>query len=169
MEIWKDIPGYNGFYQISNLGNVKSLSRTIIRKNNKLQFIKEKILKPIKNGHGYLFVNLSINGKVKVEKIHKLMAETFLNHTAKKGYHIDHKDNNRTNNNLENIQILTIRQNVSKTIKKTSSKYTGVSFEKSRNKWVAMIYVNGLHKKIGRFDNEYDAHLAYENELSKII
>ena len=78
-------------------------------------------------------------------------------------------NNSITNNNLENIQILTIRQNVSKTIKKTSSKYTGVSFEKSRNKWVAMIYVNGLHKKIGRFDNEYDAHLAYENELSKII
>jgi hypothetical protein len=69
-EIWKDVPNYDGFYQVSNLGNVKSF----YKKN-------EKILKQGINRYGYKFVSLSKNNKQKTIKTHQLVAMAFLNHT----------------------------------------------------------------------------------------
>lgn len=63
-EIWKDIKGYEGLYQISNLGKVKSLARTTVRRGNKY-FLKEKILKPQLGGIGYYQVSLWKNKKYK--------------------------------------------------------------------------------------------------------
>lgn len=64
-EIWKDIKGYKGFYQVSNLGNIKSLKRKVHRKATGDFFIEEKLLKQSNNSHGYLRVNLAKNGKNK--------------------------------------------------------------------------------------------------------
>lgn len=114
MEIWKDIKGYEGFYQVSNLGNVKSLKRTWFSKdkkgNNKICSNNEKILKPSDNGCGYLVVNLSKNNKYKMFTVHKLVAVAFVLND-KKLKCINHKDENKKNNNCDNLEWCTHKYN----------------------------------------------------------
>lgn len=74
-EIWKDIKGYEGLYQVSNLGRVKSLKKTIIRNNNYKQTFKEKILKKQKNKLKYEHARISKDGKAYNINIHKVVAE----------------------------------------------------------------------------------------------
>ena len=89
-EIYKDIPGYEGLYQISNLGNVKSLKRNkILAKNN--------------NGNGYLYANLSKDGQVKNHYIHRLVAITFIDNPNRLPQ-INHKDENKANNCVDNLE-----------------------------------------------------------------
>ena len=101
-EIWKDIDGYEGLYQVSNLGNVKSL--------NYRRTGKERILKPGNNGLGYLFVILCNNGKLKHFKIHRLVAKAFLENPDNKS-DVNHKDEDKTNNNVDNLEWMTRLEN----------------------------------------------------------
>ena len=91
-EIWKDIPKFEGYYQVSNFGRIKSLSR--------YQSKKERILTQSKTNHGYLSVCLSVVDKKRYQT-HQLVAICFLNHKPC-GLEkvVDHKDNDRINNNL---------------------------------------------------------------------
>lgn len=102
MEEWKDIKGYEGKYQISNRGRVKSLG------NNKTR--KEKILRPGKRNN-YLFINLYKNGKSKKYNIHRLVAEHFLPNPDNLPV-INHKDENKLNNNVENLEWCTQEYNM---------------------------------------------------------
>ena len=86
MEIWKDIIGYEGRYQVSNLGRVKSLNY-----NNTN---KEKILKPKKENNGYLRVNLSKNGKAKMYSVHRLVAIVYIPNPENKET-VNHKNENK--------------------------------------------------------------------------
>ena len=166
-EIWKDIVGYESLYQVSNLGNVKSLPKEQ-RCTNGYRVTKEKILKQSIDGRGYFNVVLYKNRTPKTTTIHKLVAITFLNHktdgTTK--LVVDHIDNNQKNNCLDNLQIITHRQNISKD-RTGFSKYTGVSWHKTRNKWVAQIKINGRLKYLGLFKCELVAHIAYQNKLKQ--
>ena len=166
-EIWKDIPGYEGFYQISRSGKVKSLTRVIIWRNT-LKELKGKTLKPSTN-KGYLYIVLYKNGGKKTKKIHQLSAITFLNHKPNK-YKIvvDHIDNDRSNNRIENLQLVTHRYNCSKDRKNKSSKYTGVSWCKQHGKWVVFIRLGLKKKNLGLFTSEFRAHLAYQYVLLDI-
>ena len=94
-EIWKDIEGYEGIYQVSNLGNVKSL--------NYRRTGKEKMLKQIKDTGGYLLVKLSKNSKEKNFKIHRLVASVFIEN-PNNYKEINHKDECKTNNNVKNLE-----------------------------------------------------------------
>jgi hypothetical protein len=113
MEIWKDIKGYEGFYQISNKGRVKSLSR--YRNNHQgQQEVKEKILKPFIS-NGYYRVTLRNDGHGKKYYIHRIVASEFLNlRDYSDKYQVDHIDNNRLNNDVENLQIITQAENIKK-------------------------------------------------------
>lgn len=168
-EIFKDIPNYEGKYQVSNLGNVKSLKRRVKYWRGGYKVIKEKILKPQKDFHGYYHVNLSKDSKTKVKKIHQLVAIAFLGHKPN-GHKlvINHKDLNKLNNNVDNLEVVTNRENSNKKHLPSSSKYTGVSWDKEKKKWTAQIWINGKLKRLGRYKNEYNAHLAYQNALSKL-
>ncbi len=157
-EIYKDIPNYEGHYQVSNLGNVKSI-----------KFKNEKVLKGAIMNTGYRVVNLSLNNKSKVWQVHQLVSMAFLNHKPN-GHKlvVDHIDNNPLNNNLKNIQVITQRKNLSKDKKELSSKYTGVSWNKNAKKWVAMIRIKDKHKYLGLFEYEYDAYLSYQKEMKML-
>ena len=159
-ETFKDVQDFNGLYQISNLGRVKSL-----------RFNKEKILNQYKGTKGYFNVKLYKEKKQYTFEIHKLVALAFLNYTPQKGFVIDHKDENRENNNSDNLQIITHRDNISKGFKKNknSSKYTGVYLEKARKKkrWRAMIRFDGKKKHLGNFETEVEAHKCYLINLKK--
>jgi len=169
-EIWKDIPDYEGLYQVSNLGRVKSLERVVKRANNRILPLKERILKPAKDKRGYYHVMLCLNGKIKAYRIHKLVAIVFLNHKPKGRYIVvDHIDNNKTNNKVSNLQITTARNNASKDKKGYTSKYTGVSWHKAGKKWSSQIHHKGKKIHIGLYDSEYKAYLAYQAKLKKIV
>lgn len=167
-EIWKDVPNYEGYYQVSDLGRVKSLSRKIW--NGKTYRTYEGIiLKQLIGTTGYYFVNLSKNSKSKKTKVHQLISIAFLNHKPC-GYKmvIDHINNNRLDNRLKNLQLITHRENSSKDRKNKTSKYIGVSWIKSRNKWNSQIVLNKKLNYLGAFNTEEEASEAYQNALKSI-
>lgn len=105
IEIWKDIPEYEGLYQVSNLGRVKSLERTIIRKNGIKQTIVERIMKPQPNSMGYLRVLLCKNGNSVQFFVHRLVAFAFIpNNNPTEKTLINHKDENPLNNHVDNLE-----------------------------------------------------------------
>jgi CRISPR/Cas system-associated protein Cas7 (RAMP superfamily) len=109
------------------------------------------------------------NGKRKTREVHQLVAEAFLGHVPC-GYKlvVDHIDNNKLNNRVDNLQLISQRENASKNMINKTSKYTGVYFDKSRNKYGSRIQINRENIFIGRFDCELKAHLAYQNKLKEI-
>jgi len=165
MEIWKDVEYYEGIYQISNLGRVKSLAR----KDSLGRNLQEKILSVTIDGGGYFKVGLSKEGKMKTKKVHQLVAIAFLNHEPC-GYKlvVNHIDFDRTNNNVNNLEIVTQRENTNLKHVKSSSRYTGVSWKKRNNKWQSNIMINGKKKYLGLFDCEISASRAYQTALNEI-
>lgn len=125
-EIWKDIKDFEGLYQVSNYGNVKSIDRKIIEKNNDIQFWKGKKLKPFNNGNNYLTVHLKKDGKRYVKYIHRLVAETFIGNIKNKD--VNHKDFNRKNNNINNLEICSRKENI--LYSKNNGKYEKVYIQK---------------------------------------
>lgn len=165
-EVWLPVKGYEGMYQVSNLGSVKSLSRELLNWGLYPFFSKEKILKPSPNNRGYYTVNLHKNKKQKLRTVHQLVAEAFLNHKPC-GYKlvVNHIDQNRLNNNINNLEVVTQRENSNKRHLKSTSKYTGVSYDKLRRKWVSGITIRGNQINLGRFNSEIEAHNAYQDKL----
>ena len=102
--------------------------------------------------------------------VHQLMAESFLNHkpNGRQEYVINHKNLNKLDNRLENLEIVSHRENSNQKHIKSSSKYTGVSWYKSNKRWIAAISVSGKKIYLGSFNNEYAAHVAYQNKLKEI-
>ena len=161
MEVFKDIKGYEGIYQVSDLGNVKSLP-------NKKRF-SEKILKPQKSTHDYLHLSLRKDGKQKTRTIHQLVAEAFLDHTpCGLKLIVNHKNFNRHDNRLENLEIDTNTNNTNKKHLNSSSEYIGVSWYEPSNKWVSRIQINGKAKHLGYFTCEKEASEAYQFKLKNI-
>ena len=110
-EIWRDIKGYEGLYQVSNMGRVKSLERTVTRKNGRKYTVKELILKPNSDGHGYLRVDLGNgSGKGKTIKVHRLVCEAFHKNPENKPC-VNHIDENKTNNTASNLEWCTYEEN----------------------------------------------------------
>jgi hypothetical protein len=165
MEVWKTIEGFEN-YQISNLGNVKSLSRIIIKKGKKPYLSKEITIKPQLGSTNYLMVRLyDISGN-KSKKIHQLVAIAFLNHKPN-GFKlvVNHKNFIRTDNRVENLEIVTMRENGNHKHLKSTSKYTGVHWNKKNKIWYSQIYINGKSKHLGCYALEEDASFAYQKEL----
>ena len=98
MEEWKNIIGYEGLYEVSNIGNVRNVRRNTL-------------LKLSKNNYGYIQVYLYKNGIRKGFRVHRLVAETFLSNTYNLPM-INHKDENKTNNNVDNLEWCTAKYNV---------------------------------------------------------
>jgi len=160
IEVWKDIPEFE-IYQVSNLGNVRSKN---FRRTRKTQTLLKHI-----NNRGRYTLNLYKNGvRYSNRNISVLMAKAFLNHKPC-GHKlvVDHINNNRLNDRLYNLQVITQRLNLTKD-KKGTSKYAGVCWDKSCNKWISYININGKSIFLGRFTDEQEAAQAYQTELNKI-
>ena len=110
-EVWKDIVGYEGLYQVSNLGKVKSLKRKVYAGRNRMRWQYERILSNNKtNGNGYIVVSLNKESKSKNKYVHRLVAEAFLENPNNYKY-INHKDQNTFNNNVNNLEFCTAQYN----------------------------------------------------------
>jgi hypothetical protein len=166
-EQFKPVKGYESLYEVSDLGNVKSLKRTIIQKNRKTT-VPERILKPSKDNNGYLQVVLSKDNKTRTIKIHKLVALAFLNHTTNGSniISIDHINNISGDNRLCNLQIISGRQNWSKD-KTPKSGFTGAYYHKKSKRWEAKITINSKLIYLGIFDTPELAHQEYLKNLKR--
>lgn len=109
-EVWKPVIGYEGVYEASNLGRVRSLSRTIRCGYGKVRSLKGRVLKPILQNAGYLQVQLAYQGKTGHRTVHRIVAELFCHN--KQGCNvINHIDANRLNNAASNLEWCTQEQN----------------------------------------------------------
>lgn len=152
IEIYKDIPGYEGSYQVSNYGNIKTLSD---------RWGRERILKTRIN-KGYSYIGLYLNHKRKMCAVHQLVAMAFLNHTPN-GYElvVNHIDNNPQNNYLDNLELVSIRYNSS--CHKTDA---GINLEK--NMWRARIKINYKLLHLGSFSEKEDALNMYQKAVANL-
>ena len=109
-EEWKDIIGYEGYYQISNLGRVKSLEREVKCAYNSKRLVKERIMKCNKDKDGYLLVLLAKESKNKYFKVHRLVGIHYIDNPDNLPQ-INHKDENKQNNTVDNLEWCTNKYN----------------------------------------------------------
>ncbi|MFB4347725.1 NUMOD4 domain-containing protein [Bacillus sp. BR_7] len=162
LEVWKDIEDYEGKYQVSSLGRVKSLDRIVRRSGNHERIQYGKILKLILNSViGHLQVGLYIEGKVKKCNVHKLVAETFINNPGNKP-EVNHIDENKTNNTVINLEWCTRKENENHGTKKLrKTKNTDYEFIRLKKSKVVIQYdisgklikewksIAGINKQLG--------------------
>lgn len=101
--------GYEGLYQVSNFGNIKSLARPVDRANYK-RWLNTRVLSPHKNCYGYMVVTLRKNKKHLGLQVHRLVAKAFIPNPYKKRC-VNHKDGNKTNNHVDNLEWVTHQEN----------------------------------------------------------
>jgi hypothetical protein len=110
-EVYVDIQGYKGYYQVSNYGNVRSLDRVITEQTGKTQTLKGRILKPHTNSSGYYQINLNKNGIRTTFAIHQLVAQAFLDNRSSKPT-VNHINGIKTDNNVNNLEWATYSENL---------------------------------------------------------
>ena len=147
-EIFVKIDGYDDYF-ISDHGQV------ISTKNNKIKY-----LSPGNNGRGYLQVYLSKNGKQKNKKIHRLIAEHFIDNPNNLPQ-VDHIDQNKTNNNINNLRWVSHQQNLFNT------KAKGYYLRKDTGKYKAYINLDNKLIHLGHYDTEEEARQAYLDAKEK--
>jgi len=148
-EEWRPIVGYEGLYEVSNLGRVKGLKCG-------------KILKPSPNKNGYLCLHLYNKGRNRF-RVHRLVLLTFLPIDEIK--EVNHKNHIKTDNRLCNLEWCSRSENVRFQNKREgcSSQYIGVTWCKSNNNWNAQCRIDGVQFYLGTFDTEEEAGRAYNN------
>lgn len=159
---WKPIKGFDGVYEISNVGEVKSHMGN-----------SERVLHPTDNGNGYLIIGLSKNKVCKNFYIHRLVAQEFLGEIPP-GMVVNHKDYNTKNNSVENLEIITQKQNVMYSVKNMEkprksnprSGYKHIRYKKKAYE-VAIDFKEKVYY-VGRFSNLVDALNKREEMYEKI-
>lgn len=175
IEKWEFVKGYEGLYTVSNLGRVYSMSRYIHGVKNRWgsshsKYVHGCIVKIGDNGNGYKTVKLSKDGKMSTHYVHRL-AYTSFKGDIPKDLVIDHINNNKEDNSLSNLQVLTQRKNAEKATLKLSSTtpYTGVYKVKGYNRFSARIRVGKERIHLGYFGTPEEANIAYQNKLNSVL
>ena len=154
VEVWRSIENYDN-YVVSSFGKIKNTKTG-------------KVLKASDNGHGYLIIDLYENAIRKTHKVHRLVANAFIDNPNDKNC-VDHKDNNRTNNHISNLRFATSKENNQN--RKISSRNTsgckGIYFNKKAKKWQARIMIDGIRVHIGYYDDLDDARTARVNRANE--
>ena len=128
-EIWKPITGFEGMYEVSNLGRVKSCKRTRLSKAKSISQVRERILKQRSDKNGYLEVALCRDGKLHFFRCHRLVASAFIPNPDHLPV-INHKDENVSNNIVTNLEWCSVSFNTSYSVYKRSQRIlcNGVEF-----------------------------------------
>lgn len=109
-EVWKDVVGYEGYYQVSNLGHIKSLDRCVKNSNFSTMLLKGKILKLSVKPNGYCYVTLNKNGYAKYALVHRLVAEAFIDNIVGLPQ-VNHIDEDKKNNSVNNLEWSSCKEN----------------------------------------------------------
>ncbi len=156
VEVWKDIECYNN-YAISSYARVKNIKTG-------------RIMKQSLNNHGYYSVFLCDTGHKRNFQIHRLIAKAFIPNLLKKPC-VDHIDNNRTNNNLNNLRWVTYQENQmnSKISIKNTSGFKGVCYDRQSKKWLVRISIKNNSIFIGLFDTIKEAVKARKAKANELF
>lgn len=154
-EEWRDVVGYEGLYQVSNLGRIKGQPR-VTSFGNRQKRIPLRILRPLVSKRGYYVVGLSRDGVTKNHNIHRLVAEAFIPNPHKKRV-IDHIDTNRLNNSIDNLRWCTDKENSNNPITK----------EKNRRNCKAM-WKNGVFENRDNMTYRQVAQYTKDGTLIKV-
>lgn len=147
-EIWKPAYGWESYYEVSNMGRIRRIERVIIKSNGRKNTYRAKELTPSKDSKGYFYIKVRDVGKNRNERrnirIHRLICATFL---GPSDLLVDHKNFDRTDNRLSNLQYVTDREN--------SDRYHGIRemkhiyYDKKKNRWQSYIMINGKSVYVG--------------------
>lgn len=154
METWKTIKDYEGLYEVSNTGQVRSILTGKLLKgayNSKTAYTKYKFVQLYKK-----------NEKRKNAYVHLLVYDHFIG-KDRTGYTVDHIDNDRSNNNVDNLQLITHRLNCVK-----DRKSPGVYYHKKKQAWMARISINGKTKHLGMSKDKEKALEMYKKAFDSI-
>lgn len=162
-EIWRPVVGYEGLYEVSSYGRVRSLDRY----DSRNRFRKGRILKLSDNGRGYLIVGLHSNNKVKNFLVHRLVAEAFLPNPENLT-EVNHKDEDKSNNCVDNLEWCNRNYNINYGTAKIRGRetaikngyWTGLSKEEYNKK-----YWNEHREHINEWQREY--HQEHKNEYNE--
>ncbi len=157
-EIWKSIKGYENLYQVSNLGNVKSVSRIVkgVRYGKYYEFtIKERILKPNIDNKGYYRVKLYKDGISETKKVHRIVAESFFGDIYNK--EIDHINTIKSDNRVDNLRIVTTKENCNNPLTKTH--YSIANIGKVAKK-VRCVFQDGSYKEFDSLTEAVNSNYA---------
>lgn len=178
-EIFKDVVGYEGLYKVSNYGNVLSIKR--YKKNG--QLVPEKIKSKLYDGKGYYTVSLWKENKEKHLYIHRLVAESFIN-TIPSDMQVNHIDGIKTNNQLDNLEIVSRSENIlhahrtgliksqfGKKVKRSKTGYSNICIKQDKAKSYFVVCIRTKEKRFERrFSDLYEAiviHNQYMREIGK--
>ncbi len=172
IDVWKSIVGYETSYQVSNLGNVRSLPRICFNPRYGEYVVRGRLLM-LTNSGGYKYISLYKAGKKEVFPVHQLVAEAFLGYKKRSGSAlvIDHIDANKSHNHVNNLRIVTFRENVSLGYKKSklySHLPTGVYYHKKSKKWAAVAFLNGKKVHLGLGITPEEAGDIYTNRIKNL-
>lgn len=164
-EIWKPIPGFEGIYEVSNLGSIRNT--------------RGKVMSTYKINSGYLCLKFTVNNKRTSHLVHRLVLSTFEPNEFQDNLEVNHLDENKSNNALSNLQWVTSSGNKQHSIQSGAyakifemknslgkkhlpnphSRYHNVTYDVQRQKWAACIRVNGKNMHRKRFNTEEEAAL----------
>lgn len=158
-EIWKDIEGYEGLYQVSNLGNVKRLGGVVMMKDGRTKTVKERVLKQSLAGRGYPFVGLCKDNEVKQEYTHKLVSKAFIPNPDNLP-EVNHIDEDKTNNRVDNLEWCTRLYNLTYNDRHKKVGLKQIGKKPYNNKPVIQYTVNGEY--VAKYDSVMDCAKALD-------
>jgi hypothetical protein len=170
-EIWKDVLGYEGLYQVSNMGLVRSVDRHVnsggIENEDRVSLKKGKILSCSPTKRGYTRVNLSRESKTSQVTIHRIVAIAFLEPIEGK-LNVNHINGIKEDNRACNLEFVNQRENLLHAKIYTMNKQCPfVSYLKNFNRYESSIVIDGKTKKLGRFKTEEEAFNSYVKAIEE--
>lgn len=155
-EVWKDVKDYEGIFQVSNLGRVKSMSRLITYKDGRSYTSKEKLMSPVLNGDGYPITHFKVGGEGRSVRVHRLVAQAFIENPNNYS-EVNHIDEDKTNNHCDNLEWCTRKENMNHgTIKERTRNHPNIVKRLEESK-VAIIGIHIETEKEIRFESISEA------------
>jgi hypothetical protein len=161
-EVWKEVVEFADSYEVSNKGNVRSVDRVVIRSNGRPITVNGKDISIMPDKDGYSIVQLYKDGRRYVRKVHRMVYEAFVGELSK-DLVIDHRDNDKSINSVENLQQVTNRFNVSKDRKRSLP--TGVYLNANGGGFKVQFQANNVSVYIGTYSTIKSANKAYKDAL----
>lgn len=168
-EIWKDIDGYDGYYQISNKGRLRGLQRMVKNPIHGQMVLKENVFSQKPNKRGYVKYRIHYNNQRKSYAAHRLVAHYFIGYSDKM---IDHINGVKNDNRVENLEYVDNRENCARGHEMRLNKPVGITAVTSQYngkiRWVAKISLNKKHHFLGSFKTSEEASKCYQSTLAEI-